>query len=155
MDYDCLLLNSNWRCLPTIFLDDNNVPVVLTCRNHDGGRKRMMIHTSRAVDHILPSMYADQLAHAVIQCRTVKPMRTTTYSTQFQLCEQRGSFAGIDTFSMTDFQNMEINSTLLAHYESLSIVHRKDINSLLTKLVEEKKLGSVLQTHVEKRLLIL
>ena len=68
-------------------------------------------------------------------------MRKTTYSTQFQLCEQRGSFAGIDTFSMTDFQNMEITSTLLAHYESLSIVHRKYINSLLTKLVKDKKIG--------------
>ena len=100
-----------------------------------------MIHTPRAVQHILPSMYPDQLAHAVIQCRTVKPMRKTTYSTQFQLCEQRGSFAGIDTFSMTDFQNMEITSSLLTHYESLSLVYRKDINSLLTKLAEDKKIG--------------
>ena len=82
-------------------------------------------------------------------------MRKTTYSTQFQLCEQRGSFAGIDTFSMIDFQNMELTSSLLTHYESISIVHRKDINSLLTKLAEEKKLVSVLQIRVEKRLSIL
>ena len=42
---------------------------------------------------------------------------------------------------MTDFQNMQLSSTLLAHYESLSIVHRSDINALLTKLAEDKKIG--------------
>ena len=78
-DYECLLMNNEWRCLPTVCIDSNNVPVVLTCRNHHKGSKKMMLHTSRASKHILPSMYADQLAHAVIQCRTVQPMRKTKY----------------------------------------------------------------------------
>ena len=59
------------------------------------------------------------------------------YLTQFQLCEQKGSFAGIDTFNMTDFQNMELSSTLLEHYESLAIAHRSGINELLTKLAQD------------------
>ena len=74
-DYECLLLNCEWRCLTTVFIGSDNVPVVLTCRNHHKGSRKMMVHTSRAAKHILPSMYADQLAHAVIQCRTVRPMR--------------------------------------------------------------------------------
>ena len=101
----------------------------------------MMIHTPRLPKHILPSKYSDQLAHAVIQCRTVKPMRKTKYSTQFELFEQKGTFNGIDTFGLTDYQNMAIPSELLAHYESLSIYHRRDTNALLNKLVEEKKIG--------------
>ena len=100
-----------------------------------------MIHTPRLPKHILPSKYSDQLAHAVIQCRTVKPMRKTKYSTQFELFEQKGTFNGIDTFGLTDYQNMAIPSELLAHYESLSIYHRRDTNALLNKLVEEKKIG--------------
>ena len=109
-----------------------------------------MIHTPRLPKHILPSMYSDQLCHAVIQCRTIKPMRRTKYSTQFELYEQKGTFNGIDTFGLTDFQNMSISSELLAHYESLSIVHRKDINSLLTQLVEKKKIGKVVANDRRK-----
>ena len=83
-------------------------------------------------------MYSDQLAHAVIQCCTVKPMKSTKYSSQFQLFEQKGTFNGIDTFGLTDFQNMEISSELLAHYESLAIKFRCDTNALLTQLWKEK-----------------
>jgi hypothetical protein len=102
-----------------------------------------MIHSPRLPKHILPSVYSDQLCHAVIHCRTIKPMKRTKYSTQFELFEQKGTFNGIDTFGLTDFQDMSISSELLAHYESLSIYHRKDINSLLTKMVKEKKIGTV------------
>ena len=60
---------------------------------------------------------------------------------QFQLFEQEGTFNNIDIFILTDFRNMEINSELLAHYKSLSIMFRSSINSLLTKLVNDKKIG--------------
>ena len=101
----------------------------------------MMIHTPRLPKHILPSKYSDQLAHAVIHSQTVRPMRKTKYSTQYQLYEQKGTFNGIDTFGLTDFHNMGISSELLAHYESLSIVYRKDTNALLAKLSEDKIIG--------------
>ena len=116
-------------------------PVVLTCKHHHKGNNKMMIHTPRLPGHILPSKYSDQLAHAVIHCRTVRPMRKTKYSTQFELFEQKGTFNGVDTFGLTDFKNMEISSDLLAHYESLSIFHRRDTNALLNTLSEEGKIG--------------
>ena len=142
-DYEVWLLNKDWLPLPTIRLSKENGPLILTCRFHNKGSNKMMIHAPRLPKHILPSTYSDQLCHAVINCRTIKPMRRTKYSTQFELYEQKGTFNGIDTFGLTDFQNMSISSELLAHYESLSIVHRKDINSLLTQLVKEKKIGKV------------
>ena len=101
----------------------------------------MMIHTPRLPNHILPSKYSDQLAHAVIHCRTVRPMRTTKYSTQFELFEQKGTFNGIDTFGLTDYENMQISSKLLAYYECLSIFHQRDTNALLTTLREEGRIG--------------
>ena len=122
-DYDCWLLNEEWYVLPTIRIIKDYCPVVLTCQYHHKGNKAMMIHTPRLPKHILPSKYSDQLAHAVIHSQTVRPMRKTKYSTQYQLYEQKGTFNGIDTFGLTDFHNMGISSELLAHYESLSIVH--------------------------------
>ena len=142
-DYEVWLLNKDWQPFPSIQLSKENGPLILTCRYHNNGNNKMMIHCPRLPKHILPSIYSDQLCHAVIHCCTVKPMRRTKYSTQFELYEQKGTFNGIDTFGLTDFQNMAINSELLAHYESLSIFHRKDINSLLTQMVKENKIGKV------------
>ena len=127
-DYEYLLINKEWYCLPTICFGKNNTPFVLTCKNHHEGEKKLMIHTPQSPKHILPSMYLDQLAHTVIHCRTLNPIKTTQYSTRFQLFEQKGTFNGIDNFSMTDFQNMEITSPLLSNYDSLEIVHRSDTN---------------------------
>ena len=84
-DYDYWLLNKEWYVLPTIKLTKTHGPVVLTCRYHSKGNKRMMIHTPRLPRHILPSNHADQLCHAVIQCQTIKPRRRTKYSTQFRV----------------------------------------------------------------------
>lgn len=126
-----------------IYFDCKNTPVVLTCKDHDEGCKKIFIHTPHLPKHILQSMHTYQLAHAVIHCRTVKPMKWTRYLTQFQLFEQKGTFNGIDTFSLTDFQDMQISSELLAHYESLAIVHRLDTNALLSKITEDKKLENV------------
>ena len=44
---------------------------ILTCRDYNGGCNKHMIHTCRNPHHILPSKHSDQLAHAVIQCRTI------------------------------------------------------------------------------------
>lgn len=60
-----------------------NGPVALTCRFHNKGNKRMMIHNPQLPRHILPSKYSDQLYHALIKYRTIKIMRRTKYSTQF------------------------------------------------------------------------
>ena len=103
-DYEHWLLNKEWYILPTIRIIKGVGAVVLTCNYHHKGNKKMMIHTPRLPNHILPSKYSDQLAHAVIHCRTVRPMRTTKYSTQFELFEQKGKFNGINTFGLTDYK---------------------------------------------------
>ena len=98
--YDIWLLNPQWEVKPSIAFIDNVGPVILTCRDHGGGTKKLSIHVPRVQKNTLPSKFSDQLAHAVLQCRTIKPVKATQYSTQFQMNEQRGSFTGIDTFTL-------------------------------------------------------
>ena len=67
-------------------------------------------------------------------------MKAQKYSNSFQLHEQRGSFNGIDTCSVTNYHNFALQSLLLGQYESRSIKNRPDINSMLTQLCKEKQL---------------
>ena len=137
-EYECWLLNPLWKVMPSIAIFEDTGPVVLTCRDHNGGTKKRMIHPCRQPDHILPAKHADQIAHAIIQCRTIKPVKSTQYSTQYQMHEQRGTFNGIDTFGLTDFRRFDFTSKLSAESESRAIKNRPDINALLSQIVKEK-----------------
>ena len=121
----------------TLFLEDET-PVVLTCREHNDGEELYILHTCRVPFHICPAAHADQLSHCVVQSRLVKPMKASKYSTEFQMHEQKGTFNGIDTFSVTQFGKFNISSRLLAVSEARSIKNRPDINALLNQLVSEK-----------------
>ena len=96
-DQDCLLLNPNWKVKPSIAFVNGIGPVVLTCSDHNKGNTSLMIHPCRQPSHILPAELSDQLCHAVIKPRCIKPMKASQYSTSFQMHEQRGTFNGIDT----------------------------------------------------------
>lgn len=127
--------------MPSIAFIKDHGPVILTCSDHAGGSKKMMIHPARLPNHILPAKHPDQLSYAVIQSRTIKPMRNTQYSTQYQMHEQKGTFNGIDTFGLTNFRRFDFTSKLLAESEARAIKNRPDINALLTQLVKEKVFG--------------
>ena len=92
--------------------------------------------------HILPVPTYDQLCHVVVQRRTIKPMKTTQYSTQFQIQKQRETFCGIDTCNLINFCAHDFSSFLLSQTESYTIAYRPDINSLLSQLVHDKQLTS-------------
>jgi hypothetical protein len=64
-DEDCWLLNPEWKIKPSIIIVKGKGPMVLTCRDHDGGNKYYMIHPCRQPKHNLASDKADQLCHAV------------------------------------------------------------------------------------------
>ena len=69
-------------------------------------------------------------------------MKNTQYSTQLQMHEQRGTFCGINTCSLTNVGRHDFTSFLPSQTESYAIAHRLDINSLLSQLVQEKQLSS-------------
>ena len=57
--------------------------------------------------------------------------------------EQRRSFNSIDICNISSYQKFNFNSKLLSNFESISIINRPDINSLLNQLAEEHHLIKV------------
>ena len=67
--------------------------------------------------------------------------------------EQRGTFNGIDTCSLTTFRQFNFTSTLHGEAETRAIVNRPDINSLLYSLTSKKfisKYGAELKRQEAK-----
>ena len=154
-EYECWLFNKDWTVRPSIAFVNKIGPVLLTCRNHNGGTDKHYIHPPRQPYHILPSAKGDQLCHVCIKPRTIKPMKASKYCTKFQMSEQRGSFQGVDTCSVTNFGDFSFTSVLLDESESRSIALRPDINALLMKFQKENQLsiGAVNAMRQRARLL--
>ena len=103
-----------------------------------------MVNVPQQPSHNLPSKRSDQLFHVIIQPRSIKTVRVATYSTSFQMHEQRGSFSGVDTCSITNVGKFDFTSILLGESEAQSIICPPDINALLNILVQEKNCLCVL-----------
>ena len=116
-DYDCWLLNDSWKVEPSIAYR-NGSPHFLTCRSHGKGTNKKFLHPPRRPDHILPSFCGDQLCHAVLKPRTVKQMKASKYSDSFQMNEQRACFHGVDSCTLTNVGNFDIQSAILDEDES-------------------------------------
>jgi len=153
---DIWLLNPNWKVKPSIAFIDGLGPVVLTCRDHENGSRLKMIHTCRQPNHILPAKLSDQLCHAVIQSRTIKPVKSSKFSTSFQLHEQRGNMNGIDTCSITNFRKFDFCSLLHGQAEARCITNRPDIYALLSQFVREQEMSSYAanEKRAEARILV-
>ena len=143
-NYYFWLFIPSWKVQPClVILDKNSGYNFLTCCDHNNGSTLYVIHPPRnPMAHILPAPTSDQLCHAIIHSRTIKPMKTTHYSTRFQMHKSRGMFCGIDTCSLTNFGRHNFTSFLLSQTESYTIAHRTDVNPLLLQLVQEKQLSS-------------
>ena len=140
-DYECHLFNHDWTPRPCIAFVENRGPVVLTCCHHNNGTKKIYLHPPRQPKHILASEKGDQFCHVVVRPRTIRPMKVSKYCTSFQMHEQRGSFKGVDTSSVTSFGDFSKSSILLDESESRLIVGRPDINALLQKLQKQNNLS--------------
>ena len=128
------LLNPLWKVIPCISIVDGKGPHIKTCRDHDNGTMKLYLHPPRQPIHTLPSEQGDQLCHAVIKPRLIKPMKASSYCTTYQMHAMEGSFQGIDTCDVVNFGDFSFCSVLLHQSEILSIKHRPDINSLLDHL---------------------
>ena len=143
-DYDILDFNPDWRCLPSLCFKPEGAPYIMTCREHDGGTKKLYIHPPRQPYLNLPAPYPDQVCHAVVRPRTIKNMHAKAFSNSYQMYEQRGNFQGIDTCDITKFGDFGLHSFLLQTYENLSIANRPDLASLLKDLAREGNISPIL-----------
>ena len=131
-DYDMFLLNPKWKILPTIAFIDG-VPRVHTSKICHNGSTDMMIHPSRW-HHNLPARQPDQIAHVVVQSRTVRHGKARAYSTEWQMYEQRGHFGGLDTCNHVEFGRFDIRSMLQFEAEDRTIANQYDVNIHLNEL---------------------
>lgn len=136
-DYDNWLLNPEWKVMPSVIIDPELGAITMTCNDHDRGNCKYMIHTCRQPDHNLPASRPDQFAPCVNRPRTVKPVKKSKFSTTYQMHEQRGSFNGIDTCSVTLFGKYNFQSTLSAINDARAMSQRPDIHGHLETLVKE------------------
>lgn len=73
-DYECLLMNPEWRPLPSIVWMANHGPAFATCQNHDRGTDRQYFHLPRFPEYgVVPASHPDQLCHAVLKPCTLRP----------------------------------------------------------------------------------
>ena len=135
-DDDCYLSNPQWKIRPSIAFI-NGTPRVLTCSDHDGGSKEMMIHTCRW-EHNLPCIQPDQIAQVVVQSRTIRRGKASTYSNEWQMFAQNGSFGGLDTCNHVEFGRFDMHSYLRHNIEDRCIQNRFDTNAHLDTLVKHK-----------------
>ena len=84
---DYWLFNPSCKVQPSLpILDKNSVYNFLTCSKHNNGSKLYVIYPPRnPMAHILPATTSDQLWHVVMQSCTIKPIKTTQYSTHFSM----------------------------------------------------------------------
>eukprot|EP00957_Ditylum_brightwellii_P149997 11423897-Ditylum_brightwellii.AAC.1 len=97
----------------------------------------MMVHMYRQPLHIPHSGKPDQLCHAVIRPRTMQQMKARSYSNSFSIFEQKGTFLGIDTCSVTNLGDFSFCSKLLHDAETRSLKNRPDMNIILLQLAKE------------------
>lgn len=136
------LMNPDWKVMPSISLVEGKGPCVLTCREHDGGTNKFMIHQCKW-KHNLPARRSDQLAQVVINPRQLKPIKASKYSHAFQMYQQTGSFNGIDTCTNTTYGKFDKCSLLEKEAEARSLYNRHDVNSHLSRLVEEDVVSDI------------
>ena len=122
---------------PAIMVKKNEGLVVLTCGIHDKGYGKYIIHPPyRPVNKHMPTPKPDQLAHAVVVPRNLKPFKASNYSNTYQMTEMRGNYTGLDTCNIVEFGNFWHKSEMMMDSESLSIANREDIKAKSRQYVE-------------------
>ena len=82
-DYDKWLMNPDCSVLPCMTFVEDKGPLIETCRKHNSGYNKDHLHLPHQPHKILASDKGNQLFHAVIETRTIKPMKANKYSNTF------------------------------------------------------------------------
>ena len=91
--------------------------------------------------YVLNAEWADQLAPCVAKHRVSKQMKASAYNTKFAMYQVYSGYAGVNSMQLTTHSDHSSGSELLAQHEDATIVGRNDINLMLSKKVEQKKIS--------------
>ena len=148
-DYDTVLLNKNWKIVPTAYLDLDEGLVALVCRNHHkhSKMKRLYLHPPRKPRHNLSAERADELSHCQMQPLTCVPMKRNKYTSSFQMNNQIATWGGIDSATVGMGRRFSARLDYMnSQHEILSMVGRGDIVALAWENVKE---GKMIQEYVD------
>ena len=134
-DKYCWLMNPQWKVRPTIAFKDGTMKFS-TCKYHDGGYSRMMIHTCRWKHH-LPSGKPDKDLQVVTQIIHFREGKASLYSTEWKIMEKYGSFGGLDTCNHVEFGDFEKHSIIVSYNEDKYIVNLYGVNTNLDVLFKK------------------
>ena len=95
------------------------------------------------MEHNLAAEQSDQIAQVVTQSGIIKFGKKATFSNEWQMMEQRGSFVGVDTCNHVEFGRFDRYSILRFDIESRAIYNRLDINAHLNVLCKNKIISEV------------
>lgn len=135
--------NSKWPVRRAVVFVPNRGFCVCTCKDHNGGSDKRYVHPpTNPMNGVLPMERSDQLAHAVLNPRTIKSLRTGKYNDIYQMYSCRGSFRGLDTCDIVDVGNFSYTTTLEGRNRALILYGRSDLRQKMQQLVETKRLPS-------------
>ena len=139
-DFDTILLNPGWEIRPTIVISESGCPRVVTCRNHGGGSKFLVLYPPHYPDHHLSATCTNQLCPIVVQPRIVRTTCAKEFYTTLGMSRQYSHFSGIDSCDVALNGNSSITSELLCAHESLALAGRPDLHALLSRKVAENQI---------------
>jgi hypothetical protein len=105
-DEDSWIFNPNWKILPSITFVKGKGPLVLTCKEHNGGTKQSMVHPCHW-QHNLPSRRPDQLCQAVVQPHILRPVNASWKEKRDRLIRN-----GVNSLKAWAYSGFEIISEL-------------------------------------------
>ena len=140
--YNSFLLNDDWIVRPSIRFVEGKGIMVIVCREHGSvlTRKRLHFHAPRKPGHTLCSETPCQLCHAVMQPRNIGLPQSKTYNSSFRMNNQISSFGGVSSAQLSTDHTFRRDSIIHRRDEALSVARRKDINNLLSVMVESNEI---------------
>ena len=111
----------------------------LVCRHHENKNetKRLHPHPPRRPFHNLSAVGSDQLSPCIMQPRLSRISKSGKFNSVFGMNIQQASYVGVDSMNVTTEGRFKKHNIIIMEHEALSVAGRDDINSLLSRKVEE------------------
>lgn len=139
---DTVLMNDNWKVLPSVLLSPAKGLCILYCRNHASrsSQRRLYTHPPKKVGNMLSSTRPDCLSHCVVRPRSVSTVRARAYNTTMTANIFTCGYAGCDSANVCLEGKFNIPSLTLFNHEVLSYWARRDIQDLASAKVDQGKI---------------
>ena len=125
-------------CSPTLVFQSGKGPVILTCGDHSTASRGQCVHPPANPLGAVSSQGSDQFAPAVMKARTVASVKRKKYSDSYHIVKMKGSCDGIDSLTICNRGQHNIDDPISIRQDALAIAARADISSHVMKLARDE-----------------